>query len=120
MRGVSNAAPIRYVLSCIALDAVLGLGGCALPERRPAVPLEMQEQASVAGLPGIRYIVGGDMSEFILEGIDFAKREKALLAGAGHATTPISWPWPAAGTMGPRAGSPSAVASDPLPWRART
>jgi hypothetical protein len=41
MRGVSNAAPIRYVLSCIALDAVLGLGGCALPERRPAVSLEM-------------------------------------------------------------------------------
>jgi hypothetical protein len=49
---VCNAAPIRYVLSFIALDAVLGLGGCALPERRPAVPLEMQEQASVAGLPG--------------------------------------------------------------------
>ncbi|MGH8584921.1 MAG: patatin-like phospholipase family protein [Gammaproteobacteria bacterium] len=86
MRGVNNAAPIRYVLSCIALGAVVGLGGCALPERRLAVPLELQEQASVAGLPGIRYVVGGDMSEFMHEGRDSVKRERALLAGAGHTT----------------------------------
>ncbi len=84
VNNVGRAA-LRKLPLCLALG--VGLYGCALPVRHPAVPSELETQAEVAGLPGVRYVVGSDMSEFMREGIDSVKREKALLAGAGYATT---------------------------------
>ena len=53
-------------LSKIVLTAaaVLLIQACAsAPERLEAVPAEWSARAEVPGMPGVRYVAGGDMSE---------------------------------------------------------
>ncbi len=79
--NAGRAVP-RKLLMCLAVS--IGLHGCALPTRHPAVPAELETQAEVVGLPGVRYVVGDDMSAFTQEAFDSVHREQALLAKAGH------------------------------------
>ena len=56
-----------------------------LPERLPAVPEESTRQATIPGIPHARYWVGSDLEPLISEVTAARERERAFLAGSGHA-----------------------------------
>jgi hypothetical protein len=66
------------------LTLAVGLSGCSLPARQPAVPKAWAEKAEVTGLPNVRYVVNGDMTDVAEEGMDSVKRELSYLATQGH------------------------------------
>jgi hypothetical protein len=68
------------------LAALLLLQGCATPTRQPAVPENLQNQARLPGLEGIRYRVGNpdDLAAMAREGMESVQRERAFLASSGH------------------------------------
>jgi hypothetical protein len=59
--------------------------GCATsPSRLPAVPSELTAKAEIPGMPGVRYVAGGDMTELTRVGLDALRREQDYLAKQGH------------------------------------
>ena len=69
----------------LLIAAMLLLGqSCATPTRLPAVPHESTMKAEIPGMPGVRYFVGGDMSELSKIAIDATLKEQELLAKQGH------------------------------------
>jgi predicted acylesterase/phospholipase RssA len=58
--------------------------GCATPTRHKAVPVALQTQAEIPGLPGVRYRVGCDDADLVREGILSNKRELDYLIAVGH------------------------------------
>jgi len=58
--------------------------GCATPARLPAVPPESTSKAEIPGMPDVRYVAGGDMSELSKIAVDSARKEQELLAKQGH------------------------------------
>lgn len=73
-------------VTLISLAALLLLQGCATPTRQPAVPENLQNQARLPGLEGIRYRVGNpdDLAAMAREGLESVQRERAFLASSGH------------------------------------
>ena len=67
-----------------AMTLAVGLSGCSLPVRQPAVPKAWAEKAEVTGLPNVRYVVNGEMTDVAEEGLDSIKRELSYLATQGH------------------------------------
>lgn len=67
-----------------AIALAVGLSGCSLPVRQPAVPKVWAEKAEVTGLPNVRYVVNGEMNEVVQEGLDSIKRELSYLATQGQ------------------------------------
>ena len=67
----------RYSLFFILmlLWAAVLVQGCATPVRRSAVPQELVAKAEVPGLPGVRYLVAGEMPEFLADAQESIKRE---------------------------------------------
>jgi len=64
---------------------VLALQGCATPPSRlPAVPSEFTAKAEIPGMPGVRYVAGGDMTELSRIALESVRIEQALLAKQGH------------------------------------
>jgi predicted acylesterase/phospholipase RssA len=64
---------------------LLLLQGCTMaPTRLPAVPDDLTARAEIPGMPGVRYVGGGDMTEFTRIGIQALQREQAYLAKQGH------------------------------------
>ena len=61
----------------------IGLSACALPTRDHAVPKTLSGKAEVVGLPGVRFMVEGEMHDFIREATDSGKKEEAFLAQIG-------------------------------------
>jgi predicted acylesterase/phospholipase RssA len=60
---------------------LLLLQGCgSAPTRLDAVPPELTAQAEIPGMPGVRYVAGGDMSEFFAVVIDGLRLEQESLA----------------------------------------
>ncbi len=68
----------------LPLVALLLMQGCATPTRQVAVPVQLQDEAQIPGLPGIRYRVGKDQAELAREGLESVRREQAYLAASGH------------------------------------
>ena len=70
----------------ILLAAVgLLMQGCASsPLRHPAVPSELTAKAEIPGMPGVRYVGGGDMTELSKAALDALRREQEILAKQGH------------------------------------
>jgi hypothetical protein len=70
------------------IAAFLALGllqGCeTVPTRLPAVPQELTDRAQIPGMPGVRHVGGGDMTEFTKVAIDSVRKEQAYLASRGH------------------------------------
>jgi hypothetical protein len=78
-------------VSLVSLCLVMGfaaLQGCSIPVRLSAVPKDMIEQAEVPGMPGIRYLVGGDMTQFVQDAQESVKLELAYRDKTGQ-TDPL-------------------------------
>jgi len=72
-----------FVLTLALTSAILATA-CSTPTRLAAVPHELQAQAVVGGMPGIRYWQKEDIPVLQQDGIESYHREAALLAAAGH------------------------------------
>lgn len=60
------------------------LQGCSIPGRLPAVPQDLTAQAEIPGMPGIRYLVGGDMTQMIEDAKQSFFAEQAYRAKTGQ------------------------------------
>jgi len=70
------------VLCAVALSLIQACASA--PERLEAVPPELTARAEVPGMPGVRYVAGGDMSELAEIGVDSLRLERDYLAKQGH------------------------------------
>ena len=68
----------------LPLVALLLMQGCATSTRQVAVPVSLQNEAQIPGLPGIRYWVGKDKEKLTREGLESVKREQTYLTAIGH------------------------------------
>ncbi|AFL75519.1 patatin-like phospholipase family protein [Thiocystis violascens] len=76
---------IRTAPSLIAIFLAMTLAqGCVGPVRKDAVPVSLTAQATVPGLPEVRYRIGVDDAALLAEGIASLRREQAHLAAQGH------------------------------------
>jgi hypothetical protein len=80
MRAMKNRA-VRITLSAAA---VLLLQACAAPARLQAVPPELSARAEIPGMPGVRYIGNGDLSELARIGVESLRKEQEYLAQQGR------------------------------------
>lgn len=78
-----NSSRLAWV--CLTLVVAMAvLQGCAAPKRHAAVPVALQGQAEIPGLPDVRYRIGVNDAELVKEGIRSNKRELAYLASIEH------------------------------------
>lgn len=71
--------------SSLIVAILVLMQGCAMaPPRLPAVPSALTAKAEIPGMPGVRYVAGGDMSELSRVGLQGLRREQAYLATQGH------------------------------------
>jgi len=68
----------------LGLIAICSIQACSSPARLEAVPKELQAQAVVGGMPGIRYWQKGDISMLQQDGFDAYHREVAWRASQGQ------------------------------------
>ena len=69
----------------VAAFVAFALQGCAsAPTRLPAVPAELTAKAEIPGMPGVRYVAGGDMSGLVRAAFESLKREQDEYAKKGH------------------------------------
>ncbi len=67
-------------ISCLLLALVVT--ACSPPEREPAVPEELEGQAEVVGLPGVRYM--NDVAPLLKDAVEAGQREIAARAARGE------------------------------------
>lgn len=73
MRNLREHCPIRPVAptlsrrALLSTSAALGLTGCALPTRLPAVPVERRPEVTVLGLPNERFFPSDPAGQFGLQ-----------------------------------------------------
>jgi len=72
----------RSALRGAALLSGVALAACSAPERLPAVPAALRDQAEVAGMPGVR--LTADLSGILRDVQEATQRERDALAAAGH------------------------------------
>lgn len=71
---------IRRLKYALLMLLTLALCACSLPTRKRAVPPDWIAKAEVLNMPGVRYIVGTEITdEQLSEGIDSIKKERAYL-----------------------------------------
>ena len=77
---------LSQVAAAHLIGAVLCLlaTACAPLFRSPAVPADLEEQATVPGMTGIRYWADGDTADMTRDALESVAREKAYLAASGH------------------------------------
>jgi hypothetical protein len=64
------------------------LQACSIPTRTPSVPENLISKAQIPGMPNIRYTVGGDMSQFVVDAQQSFKSEMAYRAKTNQTGTP--------------------------------
>jgi hypothetical protein len=72
---------------------LLLIQGCgSVPARLDAVPPELTAQAEISGMPGIRYVGGREMSEFLKVSVEMTRLEQEFLISQGlsGALPPVS------------------------------
>jgi len=74
----------RNLFLCLLVGAATALQGCSIPTRQAAVPAEQVTKAEVPGMPGVRYVIGGDMAQMAAEGLQSVQREMAYRASTGQ------------------------------------
>ncbi len=96
-RTVPNRAALAALVSMANWQAgfvaaaclALALPGCATsPSRLPAVPPELTAKAEIPGMPGVRHVAGGDMTELMQAARESLRLEQAYLAKQGHKGPP--------------------------------
>ena len=71
---------IPLLVMCLIL-----IQGCgSAPTRLDAVPSTLTSQADIPGMPGVRYVGGGDMTELFKVGVEGLRREQESLADRGQ------------------------------------
>ena len=71
--------------------AALLVQACAsAPERLDAVPAELSAKAEIPGMSGVRFVGGGDMSEFFRISVDGTRLEQEYRASQGHKGPPAA------------------------------
>lgn len=76
---------LRWIGLLVTAWLVLAVQGCASsPERHAAVPSELTAKAEIPGMPGVRYVAGGDMTELSRIAIESIRKEQEYLAKQGH------------------------------------
>lgn len=76
---------LRSVGFLVAASLLVAVQGCGtVPTRLAAVPTELTAKAEIPGMPGVRYVAGGDMTELGRIAIESVRIEQALLAKQGH------------------------------------
>jgi hypothetical protein len=81
---MNHHSNLRHSLHWLLLAATVCLSACSLPVREHAVPQALSEKAEVVGLPGVRYVVRGEMPDLVQDGTDSIKNELAYLAAQGQ------------------------------------
>lgn len=72
----------------LIVAALVLMQGCAMaPSRLPAVPSELTAKAEIPGMPRIRHVVSGDMTELIEIALEALQREQDYLAKQGYKGT---------------------------------
>lgn len=66
------------------LCTTAGLAGCYPSDRLPAVPADLQAQAEVVGMPGVRYTAANISSDFSKDALESVRRELEQRAKAGE------------------------------------
>ncbi len=79
MSEVHSAFARLTVLAALAVTAA-----CTHPARSPAVPHELTTQATVPGMPGVRYWFDADPQPMIRDALASFERERAYLVRSGH------------------------------------
>ena len=77
----------------LAWLSLLGSGCSMAPPRLDAVPPSLTAKAEIPGMPGVRFVPGWDMSDFLKTAVEGLKREQAYLAsqGSGAALPPVDY-----------------------------
>jgi predicted acylesterase/phospholipase RssA len=73
----------RFVTWSVLLIAVLNQGCATAPERLDAVPPTLTAKAEIPGMPGVRYVAGGDMTELFKVSVEGLRREQDFRASQG-------------------------------------
>src|SRR5262245_9685915 len=76
----------RFLTWNVLFVAVMSLltQGCSAPQRLDAVPSSLTAKAEIPGMPGVRYVAGGDMADFLKTVVEAQRREQDYLASQGH------------------------------------
>lgn len=64
--------------------ALLNYGCVSAPARLDAVPAASTAKAEIPGMPGVRFVAGGDMTEYLQRAIELTQREKAYRESQGY------------------------------------
>ncbi len=77
----------------LALGLLLVQGCGSAPPRLDAVPSELTAQAEIPGMPGVRYVAGGDMSELFKAATEAARVEQESLVAPSQSgeLPPVSY-----------------------------
>jgi predicted acylesterase/phospholipase RssA len=73
----------RFVTWSVLLIAVLIQGCATAPQRLDAVPPTLTAKAEIPGMPGVRFVPGGDMSGVLKGAVEGLRREQEYLASHG-------------------------------------
>lgn len=79
----------RLVMVALLSACVTAAGGCTIPSRGPAVPLQDAEQALALGIPNARFFADADPAPMIAEASAAIEREQATLRAAGRPGNPL-------------------------------
>ena len=83
--GENNMSQLtNWRMSFVMLGLLLIQGCSSSPTRLDAVPPELTAQAEIPGMPGVRYVAGGDMADFFQAAIKGARLEQESIAKQGH------------------------------------
>jgi hypothetical protein len=82
VRRASSISSAMAVLSAVV--SLLFLSACGPLHRTEAVPVGLEEQATIPGMTGIRFWADGDPAEFVQAARTNIEREQAYLASTGY------------------------------------
>lgn len=78
----------KWNSSLVILVLFLIQGCSSTPARMDAVPRELTNQAEIPGMPGVRYVAGGDMTELVNAAVKGTRQEQEALANQ-HRSGPM-------------------------------
>jgi predicted acylesterase/phospholipase RssA len=82
-----SSSPTDRAGILLAFVVLSSLSGCSIPQRLPAVPEDLTAEASIPGMPGIRYFLNEDVEEMYLDVLEAKRLERAHLAASGRSGT---------------------------------